>query len=310
MSHLTCTFMRSCLQLFLEGKFAFLDGLAFTNSCDVVRRLYDNLREIKPSDFHFLHFITVPHKVSEELVIWYKGELNEFAGNIKRAFGVEITESRLREAIGVYNETRRLLRELYELRKRASPPISGAETMSVVMAGSSLPKDRYNQMLRKLLDELRQRKGISKYRARLMIAGSGGCDSPDYLGVMEEMGGLVVTDSLCFGSRYFWEPVDTKGDLMLNLARAYLKRPSCPRMVDDIGERGEFVKQMVKDFKVDGVIFQRIRYCDLWGGQLLYTKKDLKEADIPLLILEREYMMRDVGQLRTRIQAFLETIGR
>jgi benzoyl-CoA reductase/2-hydroxyglutaryl-CoA dehydratase subunit BcrC/BadD/HgdB len=81
-------------------------------------------------------------------------------------------------------------------------------------------------------------------------------------------------------------------------------------MVDNIVERGDFVKQMVKDFKVDGVVFQRIRYCDLWGGQLLYTKKDLKEAEIPLLSLEREYMMRDVGQLRTRVQAFLEKIER
>jgi len=310
MSHLSCTFMRSCLQFVLEDKFTFLDGLVFTNSCDVVRRLYDNIKENRRSDFHFMHFITVPHKVNEELVAWYKDEFKEFAENIEKAFEVEITEAKLRQAIDVYNETRHLLRDLYELRKSDSPPISGAETLNVVLAGNSLPKDRYNQMLRELLDELRQRKGIVKYRARLMIAGSGGCDNPDYLGVMEEMGGLVVTDSLCFGSRYFWEPVDAKGDLMLNLARAYLKRPSCPRMVDDVGERGEFVKQMVKDFKVDGVIFQRIRYCDLWGGQLLYTKKDLREAGIPLLILEREYMMRDVGQVRTRVQAFLETIGR
>jgi len=310
MSHLSCTFMRSCLQFILEDKFTFLDGLVFTNSCDVVRRLYDNIKENRRSDFHFMHFITVPHKVNEELVAWYKDEFKEFAENIEKAFEVEITEAKLRQAIDVYNETRHLLRDLYELRKSDSPPISGAETLSVVLAGNSLPKDRYNQMLRELLDELRKRKGVVKYRARLMIAGSGGCDNPDYLGLMEEMGGLIVTDSLCFGSRYFWEPVDAGGDLMLNLARSYLNRPSCPRMVDNVGERGEFVKQMVKDFKVDGVVFQRIRHCDLWGGQLLYTKKDLKEADIPMLSLEREYMMRDVGQVRTRIQAFLETIGR
>lgn len=310
MSHLSCTFMRSCLQFVLEDKFTFLDGLVFTNSCDVVRRLYDNIKENRRSDFHFMHFITVPHKANEELVAWYKDEFKEFAENIEKAFEVEITEAKLRQAIDVYNETRHLLRDLYELRKSDSPPISGAETLSVVLAGNSLPKDRYNQMLRELLDELRKRKGIVKYRARLMIAGSGGCDNPDYLGLMEELGGLIVTDSLCFGSRYFWEPVDAGGDLMLNLARSYLNRPSCPRMVDNVGERGEFVKQMVKDFKVDGVVFQRIRHCDLWGGQLLYTKKDLKEADIPMLSLEREYMMRDVGQVRTRIQAFLETIGR
>jgi len=310
MSHLTCTFMRSCLQFTLENKFSFLDGLVFTNSCDVVRRLYDNIREYRHSDFHFMHLITVPHKVNEELIIWYKDELKEFAEKIEVVFSVKVTEAKLKQAIDVYNETRRLLRELYELRKSDSPPISGVEMLSVVLAGSCLPKDRYNRMLKKLLDELRHRKGISNYRARLMIAGSGGCDNPDYFGLMEELGGLIVTDSLCFGSRYFWETVGTEGELMLNLARSYLKRPSCPRMVDNVGERGEFVKQMVKDFKVDGIVFQRIRHCDLWGGQLLYTKKDLKEAGIPLLSLEREYMMRDVGQVRTRIQAFLETIGK
>jgi len=256
-----------------------------------------------------VHLFSIPHKVGdEEVTLWHRGEITRFKESVEAAFRVEVTEARLREAIGVYNETRGLLRELYELRKRASPPISGAEALSVVLAGSSLPKDRYNQMLRKLLDELSQREGISNYRARLMIAGSGGCDNPDYLGVMEELGGLVVTDSLCFGSRYFWEPVDTAGDLMLNLARSYLNRPSCANMTDRVVERGDFVKQMVRDFGVDGVVFQSIRYCDLWGGQLLYIEKDLKESDIPLLSLEREYMMGGVGQLRTRVQAFLEKI--
>ena len=309
MSHLNCTFMRSCLQYMFEGKFDFLDGFVCTNSCDHTRRLYDITREAL--DYPYVHIFSIPHKVGDtQVTLWHRGEITRFKESVEAAFRVEVTEAKLRQAIGIYNETRHLLRELYELRKSDSPPISGAETLSVILAGNSLPKDMYNQMLRNLLDELRQRKGISKYRARLMIAGSGGCDNPNYLGVMEELGGLVVTDSLCFGSRYFWEPVDTKGDLMLNLARSYLKRPSCPRMVDNVGERGEFVKQMVKDFKVDGVVFQRIRYCDLWGGQLLYTKKDLKEAEIPLLSLEREYMMRDVGQLRTRVQAFLEKIER
>jgi bzd-type benzoyl-CoA reductase N subunit len=308
MSHLNCTFIRSCLQYMFEGKFDFLDGFICTNSCDHTRRLYDILREAL--HYPYVHLFAIPHKVGgEEITLWHRGEITRFKESVEAAFGGEVTEARLREAIGIYNETRGLLRELYELRKSDSPPISGAETLSVILAGNSLPKDMYNQMLRNLLDELRQRKGISKYRARLMIAGSGGCDNPDYLGVMEELGGLVVTDSLCFGSRYFWEPVDTEGDLMLNLARSYLNRPSCANMTDRVVERVEFVKQMVRDFRVDGVIFQRMRYCDLWGGQLLYIEQDLKESDIPLLSLEREYMMGGAGQLRTRVQAFLEKIA-
>jgi len=308
MSHLNCSFVRSCLQFALEGRHEFLDGLVFTNSCDHVRRLYDVLRETV--DFPFMHFISVPHKVSGEAIAWYKDELTELRENVERSFGVEITEASLSNAINVYNETRSLLKRLYELRQRKRPPLTGAESLSVVLAGTTTPKDQYNQLLRRLLEELSEREGISDYRARLMIAGGGGCDNPAYFQIMEDLGGVIVVDSLCFGSRYFWEPVEIGDDLMLSLAKSYLNRPSCPGMVDKVAERGDFVKEMVEGFKVDGVVFQRIRYCDLWGGQLLHLRRKLRESNIPLLSLEREYMLSGTGQLKTRVQAFLERIGR
>jgi bzd-type benzoyl-CoA reductase N subunit len=308
MSHLNCTFIRSCLEFTLEDKYKFLDGLVFTNSCDHVRRMYDILGEIRPTDFPLLYLISVPHKVNDDLIAWFRDELGRFKQTVEKTFGVEITDASLRNAIDVYNETRSLLRQLYDLRKGKNPPLTGAETLSVIVAGFSLPKNKYNELLRQLLDELGEREGISDYRARLMIAGSGGCDNPAYLQVMEDLGGLVVTDSLCFGSRYFWEPVEVGNDPLLNLAKAYLNRPSCPRMVDNAGERSDYMKQMVNDFNVDGVVFQRIRYCDLWGGQLLYLEKEMKESNIPMLSIDREYSLGAVGQLRTRVQAFLERI--
>ena len=308
LSHLNCTFIRSCLQFTLEDKYKFLDGLVFTNSCDHVRRMYDILREIRPTDFPLLYLISVPHKVDDDLISWFRDELDRFKESVEKTFGVEITDASLRNAIDVYNETRSLLRQLYDLRKGKNLPLTGAETLSVIVAGFSLPKNRYNELLRQLLDELGEREGISDYRARLMIAGSGGCDNPSYLQVMEDLGGFIVTDSLCFGSRYFWEPVEVGNDPLFNLAKSYLNRPSCPRMVDNAGERCDFIKQMVKDYNVDGVVFQRIRYCDLWGGQLLYLEKEMKESSIPMLSIDREYSLGAVGQLRTRVQAFLERI--
>ena len=310
LSHLNCTYMRACLQYALDGSYSHLDGLVFTNSCDHVRRIYDILREIRPDDYPLLRLISIPHKSDEDLVSWFGEELTAFKKSIEDTFGVEITGVGLRDAIAVYNQSRDLLRRLYELRKGDKPPISGAEALSVILAGYSLPREQYNDLLRKLLKELESREGISGYRARLMIAGSGGFDDPAYIDVMEELGGLVVTDSLCFGSRGFWEPVQVDDNPMLAIARAYLNRPSCPRMVDKVVERCDFVKQMVRDFNVDGVVFQRMRYCDLWGGQLLSLEKELKESNIPMLSLEREYAMGGAGQLRTRVQAFLERIER
>ena len=98
-------------------------------------------------------------------------------------------------------------------------------------------------------------------------------------------------------------------DVMLAIASSYLNRPSCAGMCDKVAERTDYVKEMVEEFKVDGVIYQRMRYCDLWGGQILHLRKELKEANIPLLELEREYILGATGQLKTRAQAFLERIG-
>jgi benzoyl-CoA reductase subunit C len=163
--------------------------------------------------------------------------------------------------------------------------------------------------LKKLLVELRNRKPVSDYSARIMIAGSGGCDNPGYYEIIEDLGGLIVTDSVCVGSRYFWQPVELNGDLTKCLASSYLKRPSCPSMVDSVVERSVFIKDMVKEFDVDGVIYQSMRSCDLWGGAVLDIRKNMKEAGIPLLEVEREYMLTSSGQLKTRVQAFLERIG-
>ena len=96
-------------------------------------------------------------------------------------------------------ESRTLLRQLYDLRRTDRPPLTGAETMSIVLAASSMPRDEFNRILRKALEELPARDGVPSYRARLMVAGSGGCDDPAYYQVIEDQGGLIVTDSLCFG---------------------------------------------------------------------------------------------------------------
>ena len=308
MSRLNCSFARSCLEFMSKGVFDFLDGVVFANSCDNVRRLYDILRAKHP--YPFMHFISVPHKADGNgPVAWYKDELTHFKESMESAFGVRISDEALGDAIDVYNATRRLLKRVYERRQEKMPPITGTESLSVVLAATTIPKDRYNRLLRDLLEELEGREGISGYRARVMIVGSE-YDDPAYSQIIEDLGGLVVTDALCYGSRYFWEPVRAEKDLLDGIARSYLDRPSCPRMSDRVIQRAAFIREMADKFKVDGVILQQIRYCDLWGGEAIYLQRTLEESNIPLLSLEREYTLSSVGQLKTRIQAFLETIER
>jgi len=308
MAQVNCTFSRSCLEFALENKYSFLDGLIFVWSCDNLRRVYDILREFRPDDYKLLHFIDVPHKITDNSIALFTEELTRFKELVEQSFDVKITDDNLVAAIDVYNETRSLLRQLYDLRQAKNPPLSGAEALSVVLAGTVIPKQQYNQLLKNLLEELSEREGISDYRARLVIAGGGGCDDPEYFQIMEDLGGLIVNDTICFGSRTFMEPVKVDDDPMTALARSYLNRPSCPRMPEKLAERTNSIKEMVEQSKADGVVFQRLRYCDLWGGEQLDITRKMKEANIPLLTLEREYRTSATGQLKTRIQACLERL--
>ncbi len=305
MSSFSCSFARSCLELALGGKYDFLDGLIASNSCGQAHRLYDNWRfnARRP----FMHFLNVPHKNSESAISWYQDEMVNLKDNLEEFFGIPITGESLEKAIKTYNETRRLLRELYEFRRSESPPISGFQSQSLILAAMSMPKDQYNDHLRRYLGKLRGGEPITSYRARLMIIGSA-LDDPTFIKIIEDQGGLVVTDALCFGSRYFWEQVEIKGDIMYSLAKSYLSRANCPRMMDQHDAIFEFIKDMVQRFKVDGIIYQKMQFCDLWGGESLFLEKKLKDEKIPFLALQREHIITNKAQIATRIEAFIEML--
>jgi benzoyl-CoA reductase/2-hydroxyglutaryl-CoA dehydratase subunit BcrC/BadD/HgdB len=189
--------------------------------------------------------------------------------------------------------------------------LSGAEVLAVTVAGTALPQAAYSRLLDELLEDLATAAGHTGYRARLMIIG-GLLDNPDYLRVIEDQGGLIVADSLCFGSRTLWRDVDEGvRDPLTALAKYYIAdRPSCPRMYAEYPNRVEFLTNMIKEFRVDGVIFQRLAFCETWGFEQYSLTNDFRERNIPLLCMDREYTLGGVGQLRTRVQAFLETLGR
>ncbi|MBW2145286.1 MAG: 2-hydroxyacyl-CoA dehydratase [Deltaproteobacteria bacterium] len=203
-SSLNCSFPRHCFNLALSGEYDFLSGLVMFNSCDALRRTYDHwIRRINTPFVRLLH---LPKKAEAPQVDFFRQELADLIREMEEHFSVKITDDRLWEAIRLHNETRRLLRRLYELRKADNPPITGAETLAVTVAGTAIPKIRFNELLIKLLDEIGNGDVVENYRARLMIMGSE-LDDPRYLEIIENQGGLVVTDSLCFGSRMLWTDV-------------------------------------------------------------------------------------------------------
>jgi benzoyl-CoA reductase subunit C len=309
LARVNCTFCRCCLELGFNGRYDFLDGAVFLNGCDHIRRTYDNWKAHK-SALPFMYILPVPHVLSPDGLNWYRDEVRRLIGDLEKYLEVTVSPEKLAEAVKVYNETRRLLKKLYDLRTADDPPFTGAEMLTVLSAGTAMPKHAYNQLLTSLLQEAEKRPRAAHGKARLLVAGSL-MDDPEFIENVEDMGAIVVTDSLCFGTRAFWDLTDEKGDPLDALVERYYNRISCPRMAGQYPKRLEFVMEQAERARVDGAILEFIKFCDLHGTDNALLKSDLEKAGIPAIELERQYgPLADAGRIRTRVQAFLERIGR
>ncbi|MDF2957218.1 MAG: Benzoyl-CoA reductase/2-hydroxyglutaryl-CoA dehydratase subunit [Candidatus Alkanophagales archaeon MCA70_species_1] len=302
-----CTFNRVVLELALGGRYDFLDGIVTANVCDHIRRLYDAWHFFVETPFKLI--LSLPHKVSENAVAFFRDELSRLKSDLEKLAGVEISDAALKNSIRTYNRARELLRRIYGLRREEEAPISGAEALEVVKAGMFLPKEEYVALLEEIFESLKRRDERYEGSARVMIAGSD-LDDPGFVKLIEDSGGLVVADDLCTGSRYFWEDVDVSGDPLEALARRYLSPVLCARMHPYEAHIEHLIK-MAEDFNVDGIIFEALKFCDIYGGEYPLLREWLKEKglDIPVLMLDREYVLSGVEQLKTRIQAFIESLS-
>jgi benzoyl-CoA reductase/2-hydroxyglutaryl-CoA dehydratase subunit BcrC/BadD/HgdB len=293
----------------MKGDLTFLDGLLVTNSCDHIRRLFDIFaaKEVAP----FNHYLDVPHVNSEESFARLREQLRLLQAKLESFFGVTISREALSEAIELHNRTRLLLARASALRAEDPPRSTGSEALALSVASASMPKDRFNQLAERRLAEL-ERGDPSSARSgpRLLVMG-GSLDEPGYLEQIESMGALVVADQLCWGSKSFADLADEEIDPIDAIARRILEHLPCPRMLDQYPTRLAKLLEAVKQYRVDGIICERLKFCDLWGGEIEMLRRSLKqEAGIPLLVLERDYAAAGgVGQLRTRVQAFLETLA-
>ncbi len=308
-SSINCSFPRHAFNAALRGDFDFADGVVIFNSCDHIRRIYDHWT--RQLDTPFVKILSLPKKAEQPQVEFFRHELAGLMEAMQEHFGVEISNDKLKEAIKLHNESRQLMRKIYEFRKSKNPPITGAETLAITVASTAMPQKVFNELLKEIIDELNTAKGSEEPRARILLMG-GELDNPEYVKVIEDQGALVVADTLCFGSRMLWKDVSEEIDDPLTALAQYIiaDRPSCARVFTEYESRAAYIQSMIKDFDVDGAIFTRLTFCETWGFEQFSLKNDFKEWDIPLLCLDREYTLSGVGQLKTRVQAFLETMGR
>lgn len=310
MSQFSCSFARGMLQNWMTGKYADLDGIICTDGCMMPARMFDNAKyQDKENGGSKLFFQFGAPRLSGKLEMeYYINELKDLIKVLEDFSGNKLTDEKLKAAIDKTNECRTLMQQIYELRKADAPVINGTDMLKLTMAYCDYSIDEYIEMLKAFLADAKNRTPITDGRVRMMIIGSA-LDDPEYIKVIEDKGGLVVHDALCYGSRPFNHLIETDDkDVLGSLADYYLTRIVCPRMLDNRKQLQKWIVDTCKEYKVEGVIYEKMQYCECWGGESLYLEPDLKEIGVPMLILEREEHLSNAGQLGIRAEAFVEMI--
>lgn len=308
LGRVTCSYVRHVLETEEEGEFGALDGMVFIACCDHMRRLHDNLRYLR--ELPFVSMLDLPHKSNPAAVRWYAEELERLAGELSSSLGVDCGGEAVSRAIASRNRIRRHIGDIEEARNEEGCPLTGSDLLSVTNGLGNLPDSEAEGGLEELVQLLGQGgTAPSAARGRLILVASQ-LDDPGYLGVIEKVGGLIVGELVCTGPSAMVQPVDEDAPPFEALAERYLKRTPCPRMMDDSPLLVERVRALVEERRADGVVVVVMKFCDTWGIEGTMIARSLREEGIPVLRLEREYLLSGEGQLATRVQAFLESFRR
>jgi len=301
-----CPFCRDCLAQGLKGRYDYLDGIMIAQSCLHIRQAYTSWQKHRPREFDY--YLCMPHNVQSPRALPYlTEELVQFKAAVEDWTGATLTDDDLDRAIEVYNENRRLLRAIYDLRKAADPPLTGEEAMEMVIAAQMTDKEEHNRELKRILGELPSRTNGRDTGVRLMIIGSED-DDTEFMNMVESCGATFVVDEHCTGTRYFWNEVEPRENRLEAIAARYVDRVPCPTKDWVDRKRIGHILELAEAWNVSGAIVMQQKFCDPHEIDTPAVRKALEENGIKTLFLEFDVTV-PIGQFKVRVEAFLEMLG-
>lgn len=315
----SCPITRSCLDCALKGKNDFLDGLVTTHSSDPgekAARIFGAY-----TDYSYFHFIDMPGTIRPEAITYFKNQIGDFAKTLESFTGKRLSDEKLNSAIELHNRQRSLVQNLYELTRSVPPLISGTEIVKVIKTLMTLPVQEGNNLLAQVIDEVKKRhNGPAKKRARLLVWSST-LDDSNIMQLFEEEAN-VVYDETCGGIRPYRGNIKRTADPFNGLSYYYLQEITCARTFrqaslgeteknyeKDLQSRFGYLKNVVEKWKIDGAILLLVRYCDPFAFEIPSIRDYFDSLSIRSTYIEYDYTERALAPLRTRVEAFIDTIS-
>lgn len=293
--------------------FQVADFVVGETTCDGKKKAWEIMDEFIPT--YVMELPQRKDKADQEL--WLE-EIRGFRDKLEQESGVKITGEKLAEAINLLNRKRAVLQRLYNTRKADPVPISGKDALLITELAFFDDPARFTQQVSTLCDELESRTArgegvVRKGVPRILITGSP-MPIPSWKlhAIIEGSGGVVVCEETCTGTRYFETPVREGGNSLDQQLLAIAERGlsiNCACFTPN-DARVQDILRLVEEYRADGVVYYNLQFCQPYSIEYRKVEKALQEAGIPVIKIESDFSDEDTGQLQTRIEAFLEMVGK
>lgn len=312
-----CEYSRALLERAIEGGFKFADCIITPDGCTMMNRCVENMELLKTMDKEkfFYEYMEIPMKCDDNGLNLYTLQCtNHILKPLAENFGIDVSDAAIRESVRRHNRICELIRAIGDFRKEKNPRITGYEFHIITLATYAAPQDMLIEKLEETLEELKTREPEPKnpFRARVVVVGSE-IDDVDFVKLVEETGAYVCADRFCYGSLPGRVPIELNDaeDALTQVCRHYMTHSQCPRYMDMpkmLGRR-EYVNALAKEYNADGIIYEQIKFCDPWAYERMVGSHVLQhDFGYPVLSVDRPYTIAGSGQMRTRVQAFVERI--
>jgi len=301
-----CQFVKSTIDVAIEGGYDFLEGVVFVNSCDAMRRLHDVWKRYIPSKFIYL--LDIPIGQSKLGPKYFRQELAKLKTALEKYSSHKIEEKSLGNAIDLFNESSQLFNNLNSLRTKSPIQITGKEIIEIISEYFKSDPKIWNEKIKNSLEKYEKQElmNTKNKKPRIILSGSPIHD-PDFILFIESCGLDVIFEDLCSGSKFFDLHVKKSKDLLSSLSEAYLNRAPCARMMN-INDRANFIFETSKKFNANGIIHHSLKFCDPYSYDVPKLKELLVEKGLNVLFLESDGNLGSLNQLKTRIEAFTEIL--
>jgi benzoyl-CoA reductase/2-hydroxyglutaryl-CoA dehydratase subunit BcrC/BadD/HgdB len=299
-----CSLARSNLELVMSYEGDLFDGFVLPQVCDTTQHLSDIWRILNPGKY--VESYLAPRQVDRPSArYWVKEEIERVIASLSNWSGKTITDQDLFESIRIHNENKQLLKEIYDFKRKFPGSITNKEFFALVKLSMQVDKSEINETIRKIKAGLKP--AGDGANTKVILVGIT-CDPLEVFDTFDEVKVTVVGDTLITGTRYLQGIVPTNGNAVEALTARHFQKGFFTPIHDDVFKNFQEVKALYKETGAEAIIYVHIEFCESQEYDLPDLKRMIKKEGIPMHVLDTEYQTTSLSHLRTRLQAFFESL--